>query len=474
MNILSLYLGYILLISAGLRLIPIVAGIIYGESITLFIVTSLISLVLGFIFIWFGRRQGASVNASGKLHLPQAFMLVCITFLLLPLISSISFLPSFQYSFIDALFESISGFTTTGLTVYGSLASLPRSLLLWRSETQWIGGIGIVMIFLFIITRIHFYGKEEQTQAASTLSLYETQGFSQKLESSLKKSSRSVLIIYGGYTVLGIILLYVSGMSLFESISLSFASISTGGFIVTDTLNASNVQLVILSVLMLLGSISFIAHNMIAQGKLKDFFLSPEKNIFLIFLLVGIGITLVVFPHVKIVLFQLISAFTTTGYSISKISALPPLFIMIIVIGMSIGGSVASTSGGVKVARVYSLLAMIPWTLKKLTSSKHAVIPLKINNEVVEEKDLLVSAVFVSLFFMLLLVGTVIFLMLGYDFLDSFFQVTSALGTVGLSTMNITTIPLIGKLVLILAMLLGRVEIFPVLILIKTLISSVS
>jgi trk system potassium uptake protein len=469
MNILLRYLGYILIISAGLRIIPVISGIIYGESIILFIITILISLILGFIFIWIEKKQSSNVNSLKTLKLPQACILVVIALLILALISSISFLPSFNYNFINAFFESVSGFTTTGLTLYSSLENLPRCLLLWRAETQWIGGIGIVIVFLFIITRLHFHGKEETTQTESILALYETQGFSQEVEPNLKKSSKNILIIYGSYTLLAIILLYFSGMSLFESISLSFTSISTGGFIVTDTLNANNMQLVILCILMLLGSISFIVHNKILQRKFKEFLLSHEKNIFLIFLLLSIGVTLVGYTDIKVVLFQLISAFTGTGYSISDISILPHIFITIIVTGMIIGGSVASTTGGIKVARVYSLFAMIPWIIKKLISPRHSVIPLKINNKVIEEKNLFIIIVFVSLYFLVLFTGTIIFLMLGYNFLDSSFQMASALGTVGLTTMELTTVPIIGKIVLMIAMILGRVEIFPLLILIRKL-----
>ena len=182
-------------------------------------------------------------------------------------------------------------------------------------------------------------------------------------------------------------------------------------------------------------------------------------------MVLGISVTLFVYTDFKVVIFELISAFTGTGYSIAEISTLPPLFIMIIITGMLIGGSVASTSGGMKVARVYSLLAMIPLIMKRLVSPRHAVIPLKINKKNIEEKDLLIIVVFVTLFLLILFIGIIIFLLLGYSFLDSIFTMSSALGTVGLSTMDLVTVPIIGKIMLMLAMLLGRLEIFPLLIL---------
>jgi trk system potassium uptake protein len=465
MNILFRYLGYILLISAAFRVLPIAVGLYYGEPVFLFLLTVTISLVLGVFLVWRQPLQGARQS----LNLPQSFMLVGITFLLLPAISAISFLPSFDYNFINAFFESISGFTTTGLTMYTSLEGLPHSLLLWRAETQWIGGIGIVMVFLFIISRLHFHGKEEETQVESTSSLYETQGFSQNLEPNLKKSSKHVLLIYSGYTFLGMIFLFFSGMSWMDSVGLAFTSISTGGFIMSDALSASNTQLGILSVLMVLGSISFIAHNKLLQARFKEFFLSFEKNLFLLILLSAVLLVLTVYSEVKVVIFELISAFTTTGYSLVDISILPHLFIMMIMTGMIIGGTVASTSGGIKVARIYYLLAMVPWMIKRLVSPRHAVIPFRLHGKVVEEKNLFILITFVSLYFLTLFLGTILFLMLGYDFLDSAFQMISALGTVGLQSIDLLQVPLIGKLVLMVSMVLGRLEIFPLLILVRNL-----
>jgi trk system potassium uptake protein len=471
MNILLRYLGYIILLSSLFRIIPLVAGFIYGEPVFTFILTLVISLLLGTVLLWVEKRFIAEGSpwSSTQLNLPSALILVALSFIILPAIGAISFLPSFNYNILNALFESFSGFTTTGLTLYNSLEGLPKSLLLWRALTQWIGGIGIIMVFLFIISKLKYSGKEEDTQIEATSSLYQAQGFQDKLEPSLRNSSKNVLIIYGGYTLLGIIFLYVTGMSLFESISLSFTSLSTGGFIVTDTLQASNIQLGILSLLMILGSISFIAHNLLLKRRFADFLNSFEKNVFLVFLIISAGLTLVFFSDFKVVLFELISAFTTTGYSLTNISLLPPLFIMLMMTGMLVGGSIASTSGGMKISRVYSLIRMVPWMLKKLSSSRHAIVPLKIHKQSVDEDDQLIVVVFITMFIALLFLGTIILLMLGYSLFDSSFQMISALGTVGLQTVDLFVLPWVGKVTLIVAMLLGRLEIFPLFILLRKL-----
>ncbi|MBN2112408.1 TrkH family potassium uptake protein, partial [Candidatus Woesearchaeota archaeon] len=258
-----------------------------------------------------------------------------------------------------------------------------------------------------------------------------------------------------------------AGMDFFESIAMAFTSISTGGFTVSDSFYSNNWQLLVLCILMLLGSISFIIHNKLLQKKFREFITSFEKNIFFAFLLLAVILALFVFRDARVVLFELVSAFTTTGYSITNISLLPHLFIMVIMLGMIMGGGIASTAGGMKVSRVYSILKSIPWMLKKLASPAHTVIPFRISNQTMEEKDLVMVYVFAFSFIFIIVIGTIIFMFFGYNFLDSSFQVTSALGTVGLQTMELAALNWLCKAVLILAMLLGRLEIFPLLILVR-------
>jgi len=466
MRLLIRYLGYILLISALFRIIPIAAGFIYKEPTHLFFTSAAISIALGLLLLWYEKKLDGKET---PLSLSQALMLAALAFIVLSAIGSISFLPSFGYNFLDACFESVSGFTTTGLTLYSSLGGLPKSLLLWRAETQWIGGIGIIMVFLFIISRLRFHSGESaaEAQAEATAALYQSQGFPQKLEPSLKNTTKNVTLIYGGYTLLGIILLSVAGMPLFESIAMSFTSISTGGFVVSDSFGASNVQLAVLCLMMLLGSISFIAHNSLLKKKFREFLNAFEKNVFLVFLLVAIILALASYRNIRVVLFELVSAFTTTGYSIAEISLLPHIMIMLVMIGMVVGGGIASTSGGMKVSRVYSIIRSIPWLLKKLCSPPHAVVPFQMHGKSIEESDLVMVYAFGFCFVALIAIGTAIFLLLGHSFLDSSFQVTSALGTVGMQTMELAGVHWLGKAVLMIAMLFGRLEIFPFLILIR-------
>lgn len=461
-------LGYLLIISSFFRIVPIIAALFYGESFNGFLISFGLSFIIGILLVLFTRPGKDEV--SKVLTLTEGLLLGALAFIILPLIGMISYLPSLDYNFLNAYLESISGFTTTGITVYDSLSDLPRSLLLWRAETQWIGGLGIIIIFLFL-----FSGRRKSQQkmadleeaSEASMALYQAQGFKEKMEGGLRNTLAIIMGIYFGYTLIGILLLWFTGMPLFDAIAMSFTSLSTGGFAVTDEFYTNGWQLLVLDLLMIFGAISFITHNKLLQMKWKEFFKSFEKNVFLIFILVGALLSLIVMIDVKMVFFELISAFTTTGYSVSNLALLPQLFIFIMVIGMIVGGSSASTAGGIKVFRLYYLFRAIPWHLKKLSNPPSAVIPLQIHGEETDEKDLSNIAIFVISYFIILLLGTLIFMLYGFGFFDSSFQMISSLGNVGLQSVEIATLNPLLRVILIFAMLLGRLEIFPILILLR-------
>jgi trk system potassium uptake protein TrkH len=464
MRILWNYLGIILIISAFFRIPAVIVALIYKEPITSFIITSLLSIVLGFFLYYPSRKSKEQMTISTGLTL------TALSFLIIPLISSITFLKIFNYNILNAYFEAISGFTTTGLSmITSSLAQIPKSILFWRAETQWMGGLGIVMVFLFILSRLrgHTYRTEEiSDKGKDSNSLYLSAGFP-KLEPSIKKTTFEILSIYGAYTLLGIIFLWIFGMPLLEAIGMTFTSISTGGFTMGDSLNTNHAQLVVLSLLMILGSISFVAHRDLIKLHFKKFFSNTELRIFLVVIILMFIVAYTQMRNFEVSIFQLISSFTTTGYTITEISLLPQLFIFFIIMSMVFGGAIGSTSGGMKLYRGFVLLKGVPWLIKKLSSPGEAIILFKMGKRVLEEKDLLITYVYIGCYLLILLLGTIIFMLFGYNFLDSSFQIVSALGTVGLSTMELRVINPLLKIILMLAMLLGRLEIFPLLVLIR-------
>lgn len=182
MKVFLKYLGYILVLSSFPRLLPIAVGLFYGESVLMFIITFSVSLVSG-LFLLFLTRLIEFEGSKKTLSFTNGLELVALTFIIVSVIGAVSFLPSLDNNFLDALFESVSGFTTTGLSMHSSLDSLPKSLLIWRAETQWVGGLGIVMVFLFIFSRARRKSLREAAAGQDpSVILYKAQGFSQKIE----------------------------------------------------------------------------------------------------------------------------------------------------------------------------------------------------------------------------------------------------------------------------------------------------
>ncbi|MBU1151302.1 hypothetical protein KJ632_00570 [Patescibacteria group bacterium] len=470
MRIVWRYLGYLFIISAFFRIIPIVVGLAYGENILEFGVNMGISMVVGGVLAYFFRANGE----EDRMNLGGGFILATLSFLLIPVVGAISFLKSFDYNFLNAYFESVSGFSTTGFTLYESLDVLPKSLLIWRALSQWLGGIGIVVFFLFIISTLFLGGSlnatKAETVAKTSIALYKSQGFEQNFPGGLGTIVRAVLGVYCGYTFLGFLLLMFFGMGALEALGMSFTSISTGGFTMSDVFFTNSAQLAVLSILMIMGSISFFVHFKLLRGLILEFLRSFEKNVFFVFLFMAVCLGYLVYRDLGVVIFQIVSSFTTTGYTlIDNISLLPQLFLLMIFVGMLVGGGVAGTSGGLKVSRVYYLMRSVPWHLRKLILPSSAVVPFKVHGKILEDYELNNISIFAAMYVMLIFVGVVIFMVFGYSFLDSAFQVVSALGTVGLQNIDLNGLNAALKLLLILLMIFGRLEIFPFLILLKSI-----
>ncbi len=457
------YLGSLLQLQALFLILPLIVALIYSESMFLIIVAAVSSFAIGSLFRKFSEK--------GPLTLLGGIKLTVLSFFFLTVIGMIPSLAAFDYDIGNAYFESVSGFTTTGLTAINDLDSFPRSTLFWRSETQWIGGVGIIIVFLFILSQLRkpIRRKEMEQVIETDSSLYKAGGFSEKIEPTMKETSKRMIFIYGIYSLIGVILLLVVGLPLFEAITMMFTSLSTAGFVVSNDPYTTTPQVIVLCLLMILGSISFVAHNKLLRGKVKEFFTTAENKTFFFVLVVFIAVAFFVIKDWKIVLFQITSSLTTTGFSITKVALLPHLLIMLMVIAMIIGGSTTSTAGGIKQFRFYTLLKSIPWLVKKYSNPTTAIVPLKTKKRVLEEEEVLITYIFIGSYVLVIAIGTALLMLLGSTFLDSSFQLASALGTVGLQTMNIAETALAGKIVLILAMFLGRLEIFPLFVLIKKL-----
>jgi len=470
------FLGTILKSFSFFFILPILYASFMHEPVLPFVIPAVISFMAGIILrkgVRFMNLISSKPISLDNLSLTEGFILTSSAFIAVSIISLIPYLSVMEGGVfrvgIDALFESVSGITTTGLSVIDSVDGLPGSILLWRSETQWVGGVGILIVFFFIIYKMrHSKESNSQESPSAATALYTTM-MQEKIEPGLRKTAQNIVLLYSGYTLLGIFLLYLSGISLFESLNLSFASISTGGFAVNDTFSYDGLQLAVISFLMIMGSISYLLHDRFLRQRFREFFTDPEIVIFGGVLAVFITISLLAFSEVRVVIFMTISAITTTGFSIAAIPALPQVLIFLLAIAMLIGGTMGSTSGGIKLFRVYTVFRSIPWIIKKFSYPSRAVIPFRVSGKPMDTHVLLVTQIFVTCYFMIVIIGTLLFMLLGFSFLDSSFQVISGLSTCGLSTMSISSLPVVGKLFMIVVMLFGRLEIFPLLVFLRKL-----
>ncbi|MFH1638367.1 MAG: TrkH family potassium uptake protein [Candidatus Woesearchaeota archaeon] len=466
MDVVLKYLGYVLILFSFMPILPFVSAIILHEDFMLFFVPSIISLFVGFLLLVLTSKAKGGV---GQLTIQRSIALTALSFMVMPLLGSLPFMIELNSPALDCIFESYSGFTTTGLTVLGSLEDIPRSLLLWRAETQWIGGLGIVLFALLVILRLRERSPEVfSTRAKALVSLYRAQGATEKLEPSIRQSVKKTILIYLTYTFLGAVLLFIAGMGAFEGLSMAMTSVSTGGFIVWDTLNLDLASMIVLSLLMIIGATSFVIHNRIFRLDLKEVLKSYECRVFAVLIVAASLLSVLALGDIKSGIFHAISAITTTGYALADISAMPYIAIVILACCMIIGGAVGSTAGGIKVLRFGLLMKSIHWTIRKISNPSRAVITLKVEGKEVEQATLVMAQVFVFLYILVLFVGTMVLLAFGNGFLDSSFQMVSALGTVGLQTIPaLASLNAFCKIVLIIAMVLGRLEIFPVLVLFK-------
>ena len=462
MNAVLRNLGNLLIILSFFLLAPIAISLYYGENFLLFMITLIIALGAG-IFL---RKK----FDDGILDLTKGLILATTSYILFSVIGAIPYRAALTTT--NSLFESVSGFTTTGLTTINDLSEIPRSILFWRAETQWIGGIGIVLLFLFIITYLSRPKKTDEYSASieTSSSLYKAAGFTEKIDSTVKKTTKRVINIYILYTAIGIVLLAVSGIPLYESVTLSMTSISTGGFTANDISGYNNWALAVLCIMMILGSTSFFMHDKLLRGKMMYFLKKAETRTFASLIAISVLAALPFIKDVKIIIFQLISAFTTTGYSLTQINTLPAILIALICAGMFIGGNIASTAGGIKIFRFYVLVKAVPWIIKKISTPVTAIVPFKIEEgKVMDEEDIILTQILFSTFMFAIALATMTLMLLGHGFLDSAFQTISAIGTVGLQTMDIAASGALAKTALIACMILGRLEIFPVLVLLRRL-----
>ena len=459
------YIGVVLEVMGVLSIIPVIFSVIFSDGM------HFVFIITGIITFAFGTILDKSFKKS-ELDLGTAMVITALSFIIISLFGAIPYLA--QIETIDAVFESVSGFTTTGLSVINIPEAMPPSLLFWRSMTQWIGGVGILIIFLLLMG----------SPGISSYYLYKAEGVTEKLEASVRHSVVKIFKIYGAYTIVGIGFLILAGMPLFDSINIAFTSVSTGGFAPNSAsiayYGSSIIELVVVF-LMILGGTSFFVHDRVFRrqlrgkmrvvgGRFLDYMKNPETRIFwvtvgIFFVLLSVAFWGNVSEPFSAGIFLTISAITTTGFATIGLAGLEvPIFLIMIM--MIIGGYAGSTAGGIKLVRAGVIAKSFGWIGRKMSFPPEAIVPFKLGKRTIKDHELSMIFLFVCVYLFVMVISGIIMIFLGYGTLDAFFTVSSAQGTVGLSTIDIAAVVWQGKILLMINMLLGRLEIFPFVVLV--------
>lgn len=443
------YLGIIMVISGAFISVPALAALILGELwiAKYFIAPASISMGLGY---YLQRRE------REELDLRTAFILCAVAWLLAALIGSIPYIFSLKISFLDAYFETMSGFTTTGITVL-TPSELPRTIIFWRSLTEWIGGVGIVLVFLAIMA---------PTTIASKLYIAEAR--TERIEPSILRTTYSIFYIYLYFTLIGVLALYLAGAPVFDAVNHALTSLPTGGFSPHDNSYADMSPLlkVITMILMLCGGISFAIHQRWLSKDFRSLYTSLEvRALVAIVILFSLLLHLDGMPSID-AFFQGISALTTSGFASIDVSSLSDLSKCYLIILMNIGGGYGATASGIKLMRFVVVIKAVEWFIKRITSPTRAIIPFKVQSKVFTEEEVFTTLLFCLLYISFLIPSILIFVKLGHSFMDSVFMISSAQGNNGLVTL--TTYTSIEKVIMIFHMWIGRLEIIPVLVLLTS------
>jgi trk system potassium uptake protein TrkH len=473
--------GLFLHVPGFMALLSLIVSLLWGEyyAILPFGLTILASLSLGQLLYRF--RHGAA-----QARLRHAMITVALSWGLIPLLGAIPFLaiadtlaenanPSLTILAFqqpgNAVFESFSGFTSTGLSMALDPAQLPHSLQWWRSLTEWVGGVGVIVLMLSLLQ-----------PATDAYNLYSAEGRSRRIALTVKATVRSIWWIYLIYTVASIFLLRIAGMPWWDALNHGLTGISTGGFsIKSGSLGAyaPAIQWAAMPI-MIAGAISFPIHYRLLRWR-QFAILWQDAQHRALWILLSLGAGLLLLENAwsqqdwlwQDSLFQWASALGTCGFNTTGLRAWSPSAKLLLTLAMFVGGAAGSTVGGLKLNRFVALLQAIAWKFKRLLLKPHQLLRYRLDSQVVSETEanrrLESVAVLALLWLLMLILG--IFALLGavspiYTLSDVVFEATSALSSVGLST-GITHPDLAwsGKVVLILFMWMGRLEIIPVLLL---------
>lgn len=463
--------GRILLLEAGLMILPLIISFIYGE--TLLHKMSYLSVI--FLLIIIGGLLSYKLPEDNIIHGREGFVIVALSWILLSAFGAIPFVITKEIPFyVDAFFEVVSGFTTTGSSIIPDLNVMSHSNLFWRSFTHFVGGMGVLVLALAVFPK-HSPSSVHVMKAEVPGPIFG------KLVSKLSTTARVLYKIYIVMTIVVIILLMLGGLDLFESSLLAFGTAGTGGFGVRNgsilPYNSVYIEF-ILGIGMLIFGVNFNIYYFILIGKAKEAFSNEELKYYLLIVVASIIIIVLnlyssydsLLQCIRDVFFTVSSVITTTGYSTADFGKWPLFSQMILLLLMFFGACAGSTAGGIKVSRIVIIIKMYLKEIKKMISPNREI-SLKFENKPLDKKTQKSISNYLLVYVVLFMAMLIIVSISMDDFLTAFSAVATTFNNIGPGlgkigpAFSFAELTPLNKIILSFAMLAGRLELFPILIL---------
>jgi len=463
-------LGILQIILGLSMLIPVLAQIIYSEIDSSFIGASIISIIFGVLFFL------SNLNHDKKLNLQQAFLLTALSWLSIAIFGALPFIfSSLELSITDSFFESMSGITTTGSTIISNLEIAPRSILLWRAMLQWLGGIGIIVMAITLMPIMNVGGMQ--------LFKISSNDSSEKLLPKSKEIALRLIYVYLALTSLCAITYKIFGMGIFDSITHSMTTIATGGFSnYNESIGYFNSLSIEISsmIFIILGSLPFIAYIKFLNGDKKIFISDVQIKSFIKIIIFSIILLFLYLSfqnedfseiNIRAIFFNVISILTGTGYVTGEFDGwgnFPLIFFLVL---MFIGGCAGSTTCGIKIFRIQIMYLFIINQLKKIIFPR-GIFLIKYDKNTVDNKFMASIISFIFLYLIVFFLITAFLSLSGLDFITSISGAATSISNVGpgLGSVigpngNFTSLPEVSKWILSFGMILGRLELFAILVL---------
>tara|TARA_Y100000389_G_scaffold30285_1_gene25692 strand:- start:79 stop:1455 length:1377 start_codon:yes stop_codon:yes gene_type:complete len=449
-------------------LIPVFAQFFYDEIDSSFFGASIVTIIFGTLFFL------SNLDHDKKLSLQQAFLLTALSWLSIAIFSSLPFVFSnIEFSFTNAFFESMSGITTTGSTIISDLESMPKGILLWRAILQWLGGIGIIVMAITLMPIMNIGGMQ--------LFKVSNNDSSEKILPKSKQIALRLIYIYSILTFLCAVSYKVLGMNIFDSLTHSMTTIATGGFSNYNEsigfFNSFSIEISAM-IFIILGSLPFIAYIKFLNGNKKIFISDIQIKTFIKIIFISILILSIYLSfnnsnqlNLRYIFFNVISILTGTGYVNAQFDNWGGFSLILFLGLMFVGGCAGSTTCGIKIFRIQILYTFISNQLKKIIYPKGIFI-IKYNQNPVDDKFISSIISFIYMYLMVFFIISALLSLTGLDFVTSISGAATSISNVGpgLGSIigpngNFSSLPDVSKWILTLGMILGRLELFAILVL---------